>query len=287
MAQDQGAGTQLTAAVMGLGEAGTEIAAGLVAHGHAVRGYDPAASEEPGGVLRAFTPEHAVRGADVVLVLVAAEVAREVATSVAHALVPGAIYADCCSAAPDVKRSVATTVEGAGASFVDVALLAPVPGRGPATPTLLSGGGAERFAKAFHPLGLAGEVVSSTPGDAAARKLLRSVFMKGLAAALLEALDGAQAMECGDWLRNNVAAELERADAALVERLIAGSRTHAARRVEEMTAAGRLLSDLSVDAEVTRAATARLQRLAEAPTTATETHGRTYGSGEPSDSSRQ
>lgn len=264
MAASPHAGDLLRVAVMGLGEAGREIAGDLAAHGHEVRGYDPAAGVADGRWHRAATPEGAVDGCDAVLVLVAAEVAHDVVASVSHVLAPGMVYADCCTADPRAKRTVASVVDGTGAAFVDAALLAPVPGRGLATPTLVSGNGAERFAKLFEPPGMPVEVVSAIPGDAAARKLLRSVFMKGMATALLEALEAAEAQDCGEWLRDNVAAELERADGALVERLVTGSKQHAPRRVEEMAAAENLLRELSADACVTRASKARLQRLAHA-----------------------
>lgn len=262
MAASPHAGDRLRVAVMGLGEAGREIAGDLAARGHDVRGYDPAAGGDEGQWRRAETPEEAVDGCDTVLVLVAAEVAYQVAASVSRALAPGMVYADCCTGDPQVKRTVASAVEETGAAFVDVALLAPVPGRGLATPTLLSGSGAEQFAKLFQPLGLPVEIVSAAPGDAAARKLLRSVFMKGMATALLEALEAAETQHCGEWLRDNIAAELERADGALIERLITGSKVHARRRVDEMAAAENLLHELSVDAGVTRASKARLELLA-------------------------
>jgi 3-hydroxyisobutyrate dehydrogenase-like beta-hydroxyacid dehydrogenase len=44
----------------------------------------------------------------------------------------------------------------------------------------------------LEPLGAAVEVVGEKPGEAALRKLLRSVFFKGMAAAVLEALEAAR-----------------------------------------------------------------------------------------------
>lgn len=255
---------RLRVGVLGLGEAGREIAGDLAAGGHDVRGYDPAVQADGARWRLAGMPEAAVHGCDVVLVLVTAEAAYEAAVSVSSALAPGMLYADCGTADPGVKRTVAGAVEESGAAFADVALLAPVPGRGLTTPALVSGSGADRFAAMFRPIGLPVEVVSSAPGDAAARKLLRSVFMKGMAAALLEAMEGAEALHCGEWLHANLSDELARADGALVERLLTGSRVHARRRVEEMTAAERLLGELSIDAGLTRASKVRLEELAQA-----------------------
>ena len=77
--------------------------------------------------------------------------------------------------------------------FVDVALVGVVPSHRARDPALASGAAAERFAELFRPLGMPVEVVGPEPGDAAAIKLLRSVFMKGLAAAAIETLAGGRA----------------------------------------------------------------------------------------------
>ena len=124
--------------------------------------------------------------------------------------------------------------------------MAPVPGRGLRTPLLASGSGAERFAELLRPLGAQVEVLGASPGTAAARKLLRSVFMKGLAAALLEGAAAARAAGCEDWFRQDAAATLAEADGRLVDRLLEGSRVHAARRVHELDAAAELLRELGV-----------------------------------------
>ncbi len=81
-----------------------------------------------------------------------------------------------------------------------MALLGPVPARGLRTPALASGDGAHAFADALGPLGMPVEVVSPTAGDAATLKLLRSVFMKGLAAAAIESTAGAEAAGHAEWL---------------------------------------------------------------------------------------
>jgi len=60
-----------TVAVLGFGEAGAEIAAGLSAAGAQVRGYDPVAPAPP-GVAEADSDADACTGADLVLSLTTA-----------------------------------------------------------------------------------------------------------------------------------------------------------------------------------------------------------------------
>jgi 3-hydroxyisobutyrate dehydrogenase-like beta-hydroxyacid dehydrogenase len=245
-------------AVLGLGEAGARIAADLVAAGADVRGYDPLATA-PAGVARVDDPAAAAADSAVVLALTTASTARTAAESAIPGLGSSAIYADLNTSAPTLKRDLAALVADAGGRFADVALLGPVPARGLKTPTLASGSGAQAFAELLGPLGMPVEVVSDRPGDAATLKLLRSVFMKGLAASVLESLTAADAAGRAGWLRGQIAAVLGE---PLLERLVEGSTRHAARRVEEMEAARELLLELGVEPRVATASASVLAEIA-------------------------
>jgi 3-hydroxyisobutyrate dehydrogenase-like beta-hydroxyacid dehydrogenase len=241
-------------AVLGLGEAGGRIAVDLVSAGVEVRGYDPVASVEGGE--RAADPASAVADATVVLSLTTAAAARDAAAAALAGLPPDALYADLNAAAPELKRELAALVP----SFVDVALLGAVSVGGLCTPALASGPGAARFAALFEPLGMPVEIVSDRPGDASALKLLRSVFMKGLAAAALESLAAAEASGRREWLEAQLG---DVVTPALLRRLVEGSRRHAARRVDEMDAACELLASLGVEPRIAGASRAILAELAE------------------------
>ena len=170
------------------------------------------------------------------LSLTTAAHAMDAASSVASALGAGQVYADLNTTAPALKREVAAVIGRTGAAFADVALLGPVPTQGVGTPALASGDGAERFAELVRPFGMPVEVVGREPGDAAGMKLLRSVFMKGLAASVLESIEG------GEDARRGRVAPPEIADVLgepLLERLLSGTVTHAERRLDEMEAAAR------------------------------------------------
>ena len=104
-------------------------------------------------------------------------------------------------------------------------------------------------------------------GTAISRKLLRSVFYKGLAAAVVEALRGAEAAGCADWLRGNIAAELAGFDERTVDRLVDGTHAHARRRADEMAAATEQLEELGVPARIAPAARDLLVELRDARST--------------------
>jgi 3-hydroxyisobutyrate dehydrogenase-like beta-hydroxyacid dehydrogenase len=246
-------------AVLGLGEAGTAIATDIAAAGNRVIGFDPA-QPAPEGVETVSDPEDAAGRATIVLSINSAAVALEVAGVVAPALQPDALYADLNTTAPALKRAVAAAVSPA--AFADVALMEPVPDWGVRTPALASGSGAERFATAFGRFGMPVTVVGAEPGAAAARKLARSVFMKGQAAAIGEALEAARRLGCEDWLYANIESTVATADGRLVRRLVEGSRRHAGRRVDEMAAAVAMLEELGVEPRVAAASEAWLRSLA-------------------------
>jgi 3-hydroxyisobutyrate dehydrogenase-like beta-hydroxyacid dehydrogenase len=245
--------------VLGLGEAGGRLAGDLAAAGAAVRGYDPVAPAGAEGVVRAADPGTAVADADIVLSANSGAAAIGAAKAVSPALRRGAVYADVNTAAPELKRELAALVEEAGARFADVALLGPVPARGLGTPALASGSGARAFAEAFVPLGMPVEVVSEQAGDAATLKLVRSVFMKGIAAAAIESLDAAEAAGRREWLERELAGVIGE---PLLVRLVEGSRRHAVRRADEMEAARELLLSLGVEPRIASASAALLADLA-------------------------
>jgi 3-hydroxyisobutyrate dehydrogenase-like beta-hydroxyacid dehydrogenase len=246
-------------AVLGLGEAGSLLAADLLAAGVDVRGHDPGRGRDIPGVTRTTDSASAVAGSDVVLSVNTASAALAAAEAAGPALSASALYADLNTASPELKRELAEKVARTGAAFADVALLGPVPPRGLRTPAIASGAGARAFAGLLGPLGMPVEVVSELPGDAAALKLLRSVFMKGIAAAAIESVEGAEAAGYTEWVKREIAAVIGE---PFLARLLEGSRTHAARRTDEMEAARDLLLGLGVEPRIATATAAVLADLA-------------------------
>ncbi len=248
-------------AVLGLGEAGSRIAADLSAAGALVRGFDPHVPAGP-GVLQCADDADACRGADVVLSLTTAHEALGALQASLPGVAPDAIYADLNTSSSGLKRALAELASEAGAGrFADVALMSPVPGKGLRTPMLASGPAALDYARVMSPLGAFVEVLAGPPGAAADRKLVRSVFFKGLAAAVTESLRAARAAGCEDWIRDSIAAELTAASPATVDRLEQGSVQHATRRAEEMAASAELLAELGVPPRIARASEQWLRQL--------------------------
>ena len=253
-------GRTLVIAVLGLGEAGSVIARDLLAAGVQVRGYDPEVTAAP-GITDTGSEAEAARGADLVLSVNSAKAAVDAFRAGLPGLRRDALWADLNTASPSTKRQLAGIAE-AGVPFADVAMMAPVPGRGLRVPMLASGDGATRYADILVPLGADIEVLAGPAGLAATKKLLRSVFYKGMATAVVEALEAARAAGHEQWMREHITAELATADASTVDRLVDGTYKHALRRTAEMQAAADMLTELGVPPLIAEASRAVHERLA-------------------------
>ncbi|TYB66003.1 NAD(P)-dependent oxidoreductase [Nonomuraea sp. PA05] len=244
-------------ALLGYGEVGHILAAGLAGKVR-LRVYDPA--YPPGDAVVASNAD-AVRGADVVIaVTTGADSLTACAESRPH-LGPGALYADLSTGAPGDKRRIAELLEPSGAAVVDGAIMAPVPLRGLATPILASGASADRFAAFASGLGMSVTPIGGSPGDAAARKLLRSVLVKGLSALVIESQRAAREAGLEGWFWEHLLETVTAADEEFVVRLVKGAGQHGVRRVHEMEAATRMLEELGVPSTMTRATTATLDEV--------------------------
>ncbi len=233
-------------AVLGLGEAGSAISRDLVAAGVTVRGFDPVVGA-PDGVVATGSDAEACAGAGLVLSLTTAHEAAAAYRAAVPGLSPGVLFADLNTSSAQLKQRLAAMAAEHGIAFADVAIMAPVPGRGIRTPMLVSGDAAMPVAAALASLGGNAEAIEGPAGAAASRKLCRSVFYKGMAAAVTESLRAGRAAGCEDWLRENIAGDI---GIQMLDRLEKGSITHAARRTDEMAAAADMLGELGIPARI-------------------------------------
>ena len=250
-------------AILGLGEAGSCFANDLARLGVEVVGYDPAPKRVLDASVRVLARNaEAAREADIILSVNLSAVAERVANEVLPVLRPGQLYAEMNTASPDTKRAVANIVEQAGALAVDVAIMAPVPPKGIVTPFLVSGPGATLFAEKLLPLGLDIQVLSKEVGEAATRKLLRSIVYKGIAAVIGEAVEAGKSLGLEPYIREQILSVIGGND-ALIDRFLEGSRTHALRRSHELEAVVAMLTAQQVEPVMSRATLTSLENLIE------------------------
>jgi RraA family protein len=241
-------------AVIGLGEAGSLYATGFAAQGWTVTGFDPADNLTPAGVTRFDQVSNAVADADLVLSLTGGKAALPAAIALAPHLPQTALYADLNAGSAALKKQIAVVITGeSGAQFADVSVVGSVPTHGAQTPLVVSGDGSSRATELFGTIGAPVDDIAGEPGDASRRKLLRSSFMKGLGALIVESVAIGRAAGAEDWVREQIAGELSTGQSA-VDRLYNGTVKHADRRATEADAAVSLADELGVRPVSARAA---------------------------------
>jgi 3-hydroxyisobutyrate dehydrogenase-like beta-hydroxyacid dehydrogenase len=262
--------TTLRIALIGFGEAGGILGQDLVAQGLHVSAYDRLgeplrAKATATGVTLCASAAEAVAGADLIFSAVTAGSALGVAQQVALLMTPEQVFIDINSVAPNTKRSACAAVQSAGASYVDAAVMAPVPPQRLQTPILLGGEKAEQVRACLAPLGFNVRVVAEDIGVASAIKMCRSVMIKGLEALTTECLSTARQYGAEDA----VLASLHKSfpsmgwDADLPHYLISRVAEHGRRRAEEMEEVAKTAADVGVAPHMSQAIVATQRGLVE------------------------
>ncbi|GAB2535971.1 NAD(P)-dependent oxidoreductase [Spirosoma aerophilum] len=248
-------------AILGLGEAGSRFATDLTALGVEVTGYDPALKRALSPAVKlANSNAEAARNADVILSVNLSAAAETVAAEVLPVLRPGQLYAEMNTASPETKRRVEAIVSPTGVQVVDVAIMAPVPPKGILTSFLVSGPGAALFAEKLLPFQLDIRILSDQVGEAATRKLLRSIVYKGIAAIIGEAVEAGRSFGLEPYIREQILSVVGGND-ALIDRFLEGSKTHAIRRSHELDAVVAMLTARDINPVMSRATLKSLENL--------------------------
>ena len=269
-------------AVIGYGEVGRIFTADLLAAGaERVATFDILFRGADGerlrgvartaGVLAADSAEEACRDADVVISAVTASSAEDVAVGLAPALRPGQMLLDVNSASPSTKARSAERVVAAGASFVEGAVMASVPGPRLRVPILGGGPDAEKAAALLNPLGMNITPVSTEVGRASATKLCRSIIIKGLEALLIDCATAGERWGVADDVFASLSATFPSVDwKQLSVDMPTRVRAHGIRRAAEMREAAQMLEELGLSPDLALAVADRQQANAAAKPAAHE-----------------
>lgn len=177
----------LSVGFVGFGEAGSTIARGLRSAGlERLFAYD--IKPKTSNVVTIVESRRALaESSDVIFSAVTSSSALEAAKQNAPFLTGRHTYADINSVSPALKQDIERVISATGASFVEVAVMAPVSPYGHKVPMLLGGAHARTFAETMTPFGMRMEVLEGAKvGSAAAVKMCRSIVVKGIEALLFE-----------------------------------------------------------------------------------------------------
>ena len=235
------------------GNAGLSVRAYDILFEHAVSAREEAETVAPDVTIFARLNDFC-EGCTLIISVVTADQAVAAATAAAQHLEPGQMFLDFNSVAPGTKRAAARAVEASGADYVDCAVMANVPGAGLAVPILAGGKMARRAADWLNPLGARIEVVSQEIGRASATKLCRSVVIKGLEALMVEFSEAARASGVFEEVVRSLDATYPSLNFAALAKTMRGRvERHGVRRAVEMREAAKMLDDLHVGGDLSRA----------------------------------
>jgi len=197
---------------------------------------------------------------DFVLSTVTAASSKEIAKETAAFLRANQIYVDMNSSSPRSKRAVAQIISQSGAKFVDAALMGDIATHGHKIPILACGDGAVEFQSTMTKYGMNIRCIEGNPGDAAAIKMLRSIFMKGIESLLLETMIASDRYGALNFVLDSITKAIdEKPFRELINVLITTDAIHARRRASEMAEVVATLGELEVQPIMAEATKAKLE----------------------------
>jgi 3-hydroxyisobutyrate dehydrogenase-like beta-hydroxyacid dehydrogenase len=166
----------------------------------------------------------------------------------------GQVVVDINSVSPARKKATSDAVEAAGATYLDMAVMAPVHPRKHRTPVLIAGEAAERIGADLTLLGFSLSISGTEPGRATAVKMVRSLFVKGLEAITVETLLAAEASGCFEEILASLSGSFPGLGwPSFAEYQFERTSTHGRRRAAEMMESAVTLDDLGLNGGLARA----------------------------------
>lgn len=200
--------------------------------------------------------------ADVLFVAVPSSHALEACEAVRPALRAGQVYADVSASTPSAKEQVWERIRESGVLFADAAMLGSLPLDRHKVPIVASGNGVQALIERMTPLGMRIEKVGDNPGEASAIKLVRSIFMKGVASLMIETMQAAHAYHVTDQVVSSLAKSMDNIPfESHLNRLIIGTAIHAKRRAEELKGSIQMLEECALDCSMTAASRRKHERV--------------------------
>lgn len=252
---------------IGYGEAAFNISLGLRGEGilgirandammnHEVMGKQVHSRAEQAGVTLVSSAKELAQWADVLFAAVPSSFTLDVCAEIKDVLRPGQLYVDVSASTPVAKEAIWTAIKDTGVLFVDAAMLGSLPKDKHQVPITASGNGAAKFHELMTPYGMKITLAGEKAGSASAIKLVRSIFMKGIASLMIEMLQAGDAYGVADEVVASVGKSMDGiAFTSHLDRLVTGTAIHCARRGAELKGTIAMLEEANLSPEMTTAA---------------------------------
>jgi 3-hydroxyisobutyrate dehydrogenase-like beta-hydroxyacid dehydrogenase len=249
--------------VIGYGDVGEVIAEASARRGYAVTVTNRSTAKlqdgrVPSDLTVVETPAGVVQRSDLTISCVWPATAADVATRAANGFVDGDTqwYYDLNSISPKTTGDIARTVAGQGGTFLKGTIMGSVSKFGTDVRLTLAGQHREPVRSYLSALGFTVREFGDDIEKAAARKMIRSVFTKGIRALLAEALLAAEAYDLSEETLTDLATVMSRKPFdAMARDLIENTPENAHRRYGESLEMEETIRDLGYRYPVTQATT--------------------------------
>lgn len=257
---------------IGYGEASFELSIGFKNKGISeIFAYDNCNKESPryyllkenakkANVKLLDRPQDVLTFAKVIFVAVPSRYSIEACQSVLSNINNETLYIDVSAATPNVKHKISQIVIRKGGKFVDASMMGPLTIYKNKVPIFASGNGTKKFINIMKHYGMNIKYISEHAGDASAIKLLRSIYMKGIAAVLVEVLEAAVSMNMDEFVLESLEETMDDSTFRdLVNQLITGTSIHSKRRADELKGSLEILENLNLNSILTSATKEKLE----------------------------
>ncbi|WP_286951424.1 MULTISPECIES: NAD(P)-dependent oxidoreductase [Aminobacterium] len=211
-------------------------------------------------VILCDTPEELFRSCNVIVSAVQAPYAGHAAKSALSHMSAGSLYVDVTTAAPAEKEHWEKEFQARSIYFADSAMMGPLTINRHKVPMIASGCGASLWQEKMVPLGMKIDVVKGPAGDGTRIKLVRSVFMKGLGALLVETFLLAHRSDLEDVVLKSISATVDQLPfEKTISRMLGADMIHAERRVHEVAESIALMETVGLKPVMAAATKERLE----------------------------
>lgn len=261
---------------IGYGEAAYNISFGLNKEGlkgiratdammnDSVMGKQVHTRAEAAGVTLVSSNKEIAQWADLIFAAVPSSFTMDVCKDIESVLRPGQLYVDVSASTPSIKQAIWEQVKNTGVLFTDAAMLGSLPKDQHRVPITASGNGAEEFKKLMTPYGMKITLAGEKAGAASAIKLVRSIYMKGIAGLMIEMLQAADAYGVSEEVIASISKSMDGIPfTSHLDRLVTGSALHCTRRAAELKGSIAMLGEANLSSDMTKATKQRLQDLEE------------------------
>ena len=240
---------------LGLGREGlTGIRATDAMMNHEVMGKQVHTRAEQAGVTLVATNKEIAEWADIVFAAVPSSFTMDVCNDIKDCLRPGQLYVDVSASTPTTKEAIWEAIKDTGVLFADAAMLGSLPKDKHQVPITASGNGAEKFHELMTPWGMKITLAGEKAGAASAIKLVRSIFMKGIAALMIDTMQAADAYGVSDEIVASLSKSLDGIPfQSHLDRLVTGTALHCTRRAAELKGSVAMQEEAGLNPEMTLA----------------------------------